>query len=269
MNLIDILNQYLELYNRALNFRTCIVILNMNQYNGEGTPINLNEITNLNQDLINLYHNIGKWLTDALIGDEPAKEVVENRIKIIGIKLEFLEDSKLFEEWDENNNRVSIIDTNILMKYYNQDDLSTIKTSLENIDACIRLANIFIKQSIEQVARDYLSIDTEPEDSTEGLRLPVELDTTEARKYFKRAMERGYINTTSTGLEWVAIGGRGGKAQLGYFLSKIYPHPRPINALEKFFDVKKLSADLTNAELDYKRADVVRWRTDIYNLFLD
>ena len=89
------------------------------------------------------------------------------------------------------------------------------------------------------------------------------------RKYFKRAMERGYIKTTSTGLEWVAIGGRGGNAQLGYFLSKIYPQPRPINELERLFNVKKLSTNLTNAGLEIKRADVVRWRTEINNIFND
>lgn len=106
--------------------------------------------------------------------------------------------------------------------------------------------------------------------NSEELSLPPELDSPKARKYFKRAMERGYIKTTTTGLEWVAIGGgRGGNAQLGYFLSRIYPQPRPINALERLFDVKKLSSNLTNAEFDYKRANVKRWRAEIDNIFND
>ena len=96
-----------------------------------------------------------------------------------------------------------------------------------------------------------------------------ELDTPEARLYVSRAIERGLIQQTSTGFEWIPIMGRGGKAQLGYFLSKVYPQPRPIATLEKLFDVKKLSTYLGNADYEAKRADVKRWRTEIDKIFID
>lgn len=94
-----------------------------------------------------------------------------------------------------------------------------------------------------------------------------ELDTPEARLYVSRAIERGFIKQTSTGFEWIPIMGRGGKAQLGYFLSMIYQRPRPINTLERLFDVKKLSTYLSNADYEAKRADVIRWRTEIDKIF--
>ncbi|MDE6754806.1 MAG: hypothetical protein K2J82_09390 [Muribaculaceae bacterium] len=103
-----------------------------------------------------------------------------------------------------------------------------------------------------------------------------ELDTPEARLYVSRAIERGFIKITSTGLRWITIGGgRGGKAQLGYFLCKVYPPHRPTNYLEKVFDVKKLSTDITNGDLlrkkepDEIRADVMRYKTEIDKIFID
>lgn len=103
----------------------------------------------------------------------------------------------------------------------------------------------------------------------EGLRLPVEADTPEARKYFDRAIEREFIKHTSTGFEWIPIMGRGGNTQLGYFLSKIYQQPRPIDILERLFNVKKLSTYLSNAGYEAKRADVKRWRAKIDEIFID
>lgn len=98
-------------------------------------------------------------------------------------------------------------------------------------------------------------------------RLPIELDTPEARKYITQAIERGFIKPTSTGLRWQAIRGIGGNSQLGYFLNKVYQQPRPITALETYFGVKKLSSYICNADYEVKRADVIRWRTEIDKLF--
>lgn len=103
----------------------------------------------------------------------------------------------------------------------------------------------------------------------EGWRLPMELDTDRARKYFARAIERGFILPTSTGFKWIDIRGRGGKAQLGYFLSKVYTPPRPITALERWFGVAKLSTYIGNADYEVKRSDVKYWRTEIDKLFID
>lgn len=110
---------------------------------------------------------------------------------------------------------------------------------------------------------------SESEKKVEGLKLPSVLDTDRARKYFARAIERGFIKPTSTGFEWIPITGRAGNAQLGYFLSKVYPPHRPIDTLERLFDVKKLSTYLGNAEYKPKRADVKRYRAEIDKIFID
>lgn len=84
--------------------------------------------------------------------------------------------------------------------------------------------------------------------------LPFELNTEEARKYFPRAEKAGYIN----GHKWI-----GRNVRLAYFCSKVYDNPRPINALEDYFGVKKLSASISQAELEPKRSDVIEWRKKI------
>lgn len=85
-----------------------------------------------------------------------------------------------------------------------------------------------------------------------GRELPSELDTEQARKYFARAVAAGLM---SEQFEWLAT-----KAQLGYFCYNTYSQPRPLTMLERFFDVKKLSSDITNASITAKRADVRKWR---------
>ena len=88
--------------------------------------------------------------------------------------------------------------------------------------------------------------------------LPKELDTKEARIYFARAIKKGYMEKTDTGYKWLMS-----QVQLGYFCSKVFNEPRPINAIEKLFDLKKVSASITQAETPAKRADVKKWRAEI------
>ena len=89
--------------------------------------------------------------------------------------------------------------------------------------------------------------------------LPFELNTEEARKYFPRAEKAGYI----TGHKWI-----GDKVRLAYFCSKVYPSnrdsQRPTTALEKFFGVKNLSAQITQIETsEPKRRASIQWRKEI------
>lgn len=140
-------------------------------------------------------------------------------------------------------------------------------SALEFYIGSYRLAQKYINNLTSTPQPDYQN--SNPDTSTDGIRLPQEADTDRARKYIARAIERGLIKYTPTELEWQAIGGRGGNSQLGYFLSKIYEQPRPISALEKLFDVKKLSTYIGNANYEIKRADVKRWRTEIDNLFIE
>ncbi|MBQ9575549.1 MAG: hypothetical protein IJV11_01585 [Muribaculaceae bacterium] len=94
--------------------------------------------------------------------------------------------------------------------------------------------------------------------STAAIELPQELET--ARQYFTRAIEAGYIETTATGASW-----KGTKAKLGYFCMKAFQPPRPINAIEQLFGIKRLSGAITQASYDVKRADVLKWRGEIDN----
>lgn len=88
--------------------------------------------------------------------------------------------------------------------------------------------------------------------------LPSELDTPEANKYFARAVALGMMKRTDTGGKWLTA-----VARLGYVCSKIFPQPRPIAALEKYFGVTKLSASITQASIEAVRADVKKWRAEI------
>ena len=100
--------------------------------------------------------------------------------------------------------------------------------------------------------------------SSGELYLQSELDTEQARKYFARALEAGYMRNEGKGYKWL-YGGNRGQARLGYFCNKVYPHPRPINKLEEIFVVKKLSSSITNADNDAIRADVKKWRNEMNN----
>lgn len=98
---------------------------------------------------------------------------------------------------------------------------------------------------------------TQEQDNKEPVKLdelPNKMNTEKAKKYFPRAEKAGYID----GHKWI-----GHNVRLGYFCSKVYSHPRPINDLEDYFGVKKLSASISQAELEPKRSDVIEWRKEI------
>lgn len=85
--------------------------------------------------------------------------------------------------------------------------------------------------------------------------LPFELNTEGARKYFPRAEKAGYMD----GNIW-----KKPTVQLAYFCSKIYSNPRPTSALEEFFGVKNLSAQITQVETNEpKRRATILWREAI------
>ena len=50
------------------------------------------------------------------------------------------------------------------------------------------------------------------------------------------------------------------KAKLGYFLNFVYKNPRPLSLIETYFDVKKISSAISQAEYPTKRNDAVQWR---------
>lgn len=117
--------------------------------------------------------------------------------------------------------------------------------------------------SVEGVCRNCSTGELLPRPTESALQppqtgLPSELDTPEANKYFARAVAVGMMERTDTGGKWKTA-----VARLGYVCSKIFPQPRPIAALERYFGVTKLSAAITQADIEPKRADVKKWRAEI------
>lgn len=92
------------------------------------------------------------------------------------------------------------------------------------------------------------------------ITLPKSLDKGDAKKYYDRALENGYMDWFEGKAAWKEI-----FAKLGYFCKKAYKQPRPINDLEKFFNVRKLSAAISQAG-EAKRADVIAWRAEMDSL---
>lgn len=89
--------------------------------------------------------------------------------------------------------------------------------------------------------------------------LPGELEG--ARVFFERAVNNGYMEMTATGGKWLKK-----QSVLGYFCMKAFEQPRPITALEGFFNVRNLAASITQVDIkdnEVKRADVKKWRAKI------
>lgn len=117
----------------------------------------------------------------------------------------------------------------------------------------------------EAVVEYYINRLHKPQQKEEGFRLPRSLDVGNARKYIERAIEKGYMEQKGNGCRWLRT-----KAQLGYFCSRAYTQPRPLNAIEVFFGVKKISSSITQADYEATRIDVKTWRKEIDDtLFYD
>ena len=107
-----------------------------------------------------------------------------------------------------------------------------------------------------------------------GISLPNILDTERARKYFKKAMDCGYISVVGNKLKWNTIGRNGEKSQVAYFCGKVYGYKHsasgnngdqlPTKDLEELFGVKKL---LTTLNQVYSAKSKQAWRSPIDELF--
>lgn len=102
----------------------------------------------------------------------------------------------------------------------------------------------------------------------DGVVLPPELEPERVGKYFIKAIKVGYMEKDGNGYKWL-FGGNKGQARLGYFCNKVFKQPRPINILEDLFKVKKLSASITAAGVEVKRADAKRWREEMNNIIFN
>ena len=113
---------------------------------------------------------------------------------------------------------------------------------------------------------DLIELDREENSTDKGNFLPVEFteNNPQIRKYIDMAINCGMIKRTSTGGEWIYKGNtKTGKARLGYFCFKAFKEPRPQKAIQNYFGIDDISPNITNASMEVKRGDAIRWRKEI------
>lgn len=113
----------------------------------------------------------------------------------------------------------------------------------------------------------------EPDDGSK-LVLPKDLDTPNARKYFARAIEKGYMVADGDKFRWLGTGDKGPVSQLAYFLGKVYNYvftfkgnagdPFPEDSLNALFGVKRLRSSLDQV---YLAKNPQTWRDKIDSIF--
>jgi len=119
-------------------------------------------------------------------------------------------------------------------------------------------------------------IDLEPEEENK-IKLPKELDTERARKYFIIAIQKNYMEATDEGkFRWIGTDNKGKTAELAYFLGKVYNYTHTISgnagenfpeeSLNRLFNVTRLYSSLTQV---YNAQKTQRWRSRIDALFED
>ena len=111
--------------------------------------------------------------------------------------------------------------------------------------------------------------------SDKDIKLPKELDTDEARKYFAKAMEKQYLEAVDGGkYRWIGTDNKGKTAELAYFLGRVYNYVNtetgndgenfPEESLNKLFGAKRLYSSLTQV---YDAQKPQRWRSQIDEMF--
>lgn len=116
-------------------------------------------------------------------------------------------------------------------------------------------------------------VDMEVNNNT--IKLPKELDTPNARKYFAEAIKRHYMeNVENDQYHWIGTSEKATKAELAYFLGKVYNYKHsvsgntgenfPENSLNALFGVTRLYSSLTQV---YSAKKTQRWRSAIDAMF--
>lgn len=126
----------------------------------------------------------------------------------------------------------------------------------------------------ERMIRNDCSFDKAKGDIPDSSRpLPTVNDNEREHKYFGRAVAVRYITLTNDGYRWHNIGQRGGKAQLAYFIERLYcptnTEQVPESAINKLFGVDRIGKAI-GQNADTKHPDKQKWRADIDNkIFYD
>ena len=105
--------------------------------------------------------------------------------------------------------------------------------------------------------------------------LPKELDTPQARTYFAKAIELQYMEPTEDGrYRWIGTGKKPCRAELAYFLGKVYNYKYtitgnagenfPEESLNRLFGATRLYSSLTQV---YNAQKPQSWRSRIDDMF--
>ena len=199
------LNTYLDLYRQAKGIFCRIVVVNLNQYAGESAPISLTELLTLLSEFTKIRKSITDDIIDWLIGDCATDDIIERRIRFVQLKTEETMWGKHFGEYDDENKWVPIVDSKRLSKYYSVEDIATIRTVLDNIDANITLINKYIVQGIEQVKTHFLNPlpDTSTELPTIFRQYDIFRDNPKVANVFIHLIEDGLMKIDGNHFRWL------------------------------------------------------------------
>lgn len=116
-------------------------------------------------------------------------------------------------------------------------------------------------------------IDDEPEEEN-SLKLPKAINTERAQKYFRKAIDKGYMTCKNGKFSWIGVGGKGVISQLAYFCGKVYEYEHSVNCnvgkefpeieLNALFGVTRLYSSLTQV---HNAKKIQRWRALIDDMF--
>lgn len=146
-----------------------------------------------------------------------------------------------------------VIDKLKIPEEINKDDL-IINETLKNLP--------LVQYVYYRLKEDLLETES---NTVEEKMLPDELNTERARKYFKRAVEAGYMTMTAQGAKWKNL-----KAVLGYFVERIFcptnTEKLPEKAINNFFGIDRIGSAITALHNGKKEQ---KWRAEIDKLFID
>lgn len=219
------------------------------------------------RELFDIAHNLSSKYEAAQLVEEIVKN---NSPKLLSVFLQELEELRMSEYSDKLWDGVFVKEREsfnenwrIIYDEYGLDMGTYEEPTLDNYRPFIHY-DFFVNQLTEALEAATPTTSGQPEQASDPLNLPPEMDTPDARKYLGECGRLGWIKPTGNG----AISNIP-QIRLAYICSKIYNNPRPIKALEEYFGVHNLAASITQAEVPSKRADVIRWRNEIDNLIFN
>lgn len=117
-------------------------------------------------------------------------------------------------------------------------------------------------------------LEEEPEGDADRLPLPKAVDTNRAQKYFRIAIEKGYMKCEDGRFSWIGLGNNAQKSQLAYFLGLVFGYRHsvsgnigtefPAEELNTLFGENKLYNLLVQVHQAQKEQ---KWRALIDDMF--